>query len=136
MGRIHSINRELRKYDRDLFAIARHDRVDICRRVDSLHKSFRMVEEMPPESQYLFSLTDDWKNTGSPVDLGLELLREHLNSLDAWRDDSFFKTIQENRVREQELSRKRFKNEVRARAYDIRSDFAKATNDLRLGASA
>lgn len=128
------MNRWLKRYDSDLFAKqTAHGRVDVCRKVSGIDKALRFSPEQPPESQYIFSLTDDWKITGTPVDRGHMPILAHLQWLDCWRDDAAFDRMVQNRERETKLARRRFKNEIRARAADLRKDFAKATNDIRLG---
>lgn len=131
--RLDSLNRWLQMYDKSLFAKVSYGRVDVCRKVDSLHKALTVTEDQPPSSQYIFSLTDNWKITGTPVDRGHMPILHHLQWLDSWNDDRMFDKMKRNREREEENAARANRNEIRAQAYDMRREFAKATNDIRLG---
>lgn len=128
------MNIKLEKFDRDLFAMqAPNGRIDIYRKVDALKRAMVMEEFQPPMTQLIISLTDTWMASGTPVEWGIDSIFDRLNWMDSWKDDGMFQRMRRNREREEQITRNRFKNEARAIAADMRKDFAKATNDLRMG---
>jgi hypothetical protein len=53
-----------------------------------------------------------------------------IREMDAWRDDSMLDQMRQERERSKENRAREKRNEMKARAYDMRRDFAKATNDI------
>lgn len=80
--------------------------------------------------QLILSLTHDWKPSGRPVNWGVEPVLEMLRSMDSWTDPRMFSRMVERRERMEVDSERSKRNEIRARAADMRSDFARATNDI------
>lgn len=74
--------------------------------------------------------TDNWVETGTPVDWGIEPIFWQIQKLDGWRDDGDYDRFCEDREQRKRNRDRAFRNEIRARAADLRRDFARATNDI------
>lgn len=83
-----------------------------------------------PNPEFVFALTHNWSLNGRPVEWGLEPLREKLLDSDGWRDDTSYDKMAKKRERRDEDNKRIQRNELRARASDLRKDFAKATNEF------
>lgn len=131
---LRRLNRRLKAYDRSLFAIKasngmmqiyrRPDRIELCDYVPSYSS------EAAIQAQFILALTDSWTLQGSPVEWGIEPVMKMLQSMDSWRDDTQLDQLKKNREQARENKERTLKNELRARAADMRRDFAKATNDI------
>lgn len=128
------LNKEVKAYDPDLFARRTPGgMIQICRlknRWTAYEIDGAILQASSPDTQIILALTDNWVVTGKPVDRGLEPTMSRLREMDQWRDDSGYSQLVREREREEELKKRRIKNEMRARAYDVRRDFAKVTNDI------
>lgn len=80
--------------------------------------------------QLILSLTHDWKPSGMPVEWGVEPVLEMLRSMDSWTDPSMFTRMIARRERMESDAERAKRNEIRARAADMRRDFARSTNDI------
>lgn len=124
----NTIENTLQDYDRDLYLDEGRDGLLIVmRKVDALHKS--MVLDGPP-AQPVFYLTEDFTMNTPPVNWGVEPVMTKLRSMDAWAADFTYEDIRKRRERIEEDKKRANRNELRARAADMRRDFAKATNDF------
>jgi hypothetical protein len=74
--------------------------------------------------------TDNWIETGRPVDWGIEPILSQIQKSDAWRDDGDYDRFVKSRDQIKQNKQIAFKNNVRALAADCRKEFAKATNDI------
>lgn len=128
------MNRLLNRYDPDLSAkrlkggalgVFRTQRMFDLYRWEGVHLWIaRDIEDL------VFMCTDNWIETGTPVDWGLEPIYWQLQKLDGWRDDTDYDRFCEDREKAKSNKLRAFRNDIRARAYDLRKDFAKATNDI------
>lgn len=75
-------------------------------------------------------VTDNWSETGNPVDWGIEPIFWKIQQLDGWRDDGDYDRFCEDREQRRRNRDRAFRNEMRARAADLRREFARATNDI------
>ena len=73
--------------------------------------------------------TDTWTDLGVPVDWGIEPIFWQIQKLDGWRNDDYDSFCESREERKRNRDRA-FRNEMRARAADLRREFAKATNDI------
>ena len=80
--------------------------------------------------QFILALTDTWTLQGQPVEWGMEPIMAKLRSMDSWREDTILDSIVAERERREASKAQTNKNEFRARAYDLRKEFAEATNDI------
>jgi len=128
-SRLNRLTEFLRKYDRDLFAYRNIEGKTLIMR--KVNKDFLIEDDDSlPRSQMILALTEDWTGRTAPKDWGLEPIYQKLSSMDAWRDEQWLKKDQERReMRERDKERVR-RNDIRARAADLRKDFARATNDI------
>lgn len=129
-----SYNRFVKRYDRKLYVIKTHqsmhqiwregDRPDCA--TDSLDGDY----VLRPNPQFILPLTDDWTLKGKPVEWGKEPLRAMLRSMDSWSDDSHYQKMVKRRDEMKADTERQRKNDYRAKALDLRKDFAKLTNDI------
>lgn len=129
MTRAERLTQVVKTYDKSLYVIRtnRGDhqvwRRELPKDVPGLSLSAR------DEKQFILALTDNWLLQGTPVDWGIEPLLNKLSEMDNWRDDSSYDEMVKARTRIEELRNRRFKNDARAKALDIRRDIAKAAGD-------
>lgn len=103
----------------------------VKRKMDCLAESHygQMNLENPYSFSIILSLTDNWKPNGQPVDWGIEPIMETLRGMDAWNADTFEDMVK-RRERAAEDKKRIRDNDYRARALDMRKDFARLTNDI------
>ncbi len=80
--------------------------------------------------QFIAALTDNWNVTGNPIDLGIDPLLWKIQEMDSWSKGSVLDEMRRGRERAKEDRKRQQKNENKARAYDMRKEFAKAVNDI------
>lgn len=136
--RVSRVNQEVKKLDRRLFANRRpNGAIQVLRQAERIEASnFHMVapDLASLHPQFVIALTDNWNLTGQPVDWGLEPIIQQLKSMDLWNDDKMLDRLRLKREREAEDQERAMSNELRARALDMRKDFARATNDINTSA--
>jgi len=132
--RVIRINQEVRKYDRDLFAYrGGNGAILILRKANRLEASdynqtLPNLASLNP--QLVLACTDNWRADGVPCDRGLEPIIEKLRAMDLWSKDGVLDQLRKNREAEEDQRKRTFRNNVGAMAADMRSQFAKATNDF------
>lgn len=133
MSYLRTINRELKFFDRKLYADKTADgKVQIFRegvQWDSIPFENSVLWYSRPQPYYILSLTHNWAQQGKPVEWGLEPLLMRLREIDDHRIDVLGKIHEENEKRAQ-LARRSKHNEYKAAAADSRRDFARAVNDI------
>lgn len=136
-SRVKLLNRRVKEYDGDLFL--RRDgggKLHLYRKKPIVFwHSYRgqRLGAVVIKEQYIMSLTDNWKQDGVGVDWGTEPLLRRIREIDGHQNDLDYDEFcrrRENAERDRVRIRR---NENRALAADARRDFAKATNDLRMG---
>jgi|GEM_PF-4123806 len=131
--RLERINAEVKKHDVRLFAVRSPAGViEIHRKVDTRSAS-DLWSGSPSShvlSQFILALTPDWKQGGESVDWGLEPLMTEIRGRDSWRGNDLFQQMIEVRERIEQDRKRQERNEIRARAADVRKDFARATNNI------
>ena len=132
-GRVRRITEVIRQHDQKLFAHASGERVLILRKGDRLaasdyNQSTPDLARLNP--QLVLALTHNWKVDGQPVEWGLDPLMRQLQSMDSWADPDMFRNMVKKRERDSADKERSGQNEFRARAADMRSEFARATNDI------
>lgn len=123
----------LRAYDPLLFAVRIGPMVQIHRKLDGFKTTNGYQEELLPEDvhpQFILALSDTWKANGNPADWGIEPVMEMIRGMDSWNDEDSYYTMVKRRESESVDKKRSFRNEIRARAHDMRRDFARATNDI------
>lgn len=122
MGRLKEINRALKAFDSELTAKSQEPpRIDVFRQ--GRHK------DSPPF--YIFSLTDNWGLRGKPVPWGIEPILARLKAIDLWNQGtSTVDAILAEQEKYAASKDRERKNTLESFLYDIRRDFAKATNDI------
>lgn len=134
--RVRRISKELKKYDKKLYAIrTREGMIQIFREGQRIQDSCYDEQSVDsyilrPFPQFILALTHNWRVTGRPVDWGIEPLMKQMMSMDTWKEDRMYEKLCENREREVEIKKQSEKNEMRALIADSREDFKKAANDL------
>ena len=132
--RVFRLNQELKKYDRTLFCHrTSKGMILVLRRADRLEASDynqSLPELASLNPQLVFALTDDWTANGNPEDRGIEPVMERLRAMDLWNKSDVLDSLRKNRETEDSIRKQSFRNEVAARALDLRKDFARATNEI------
>jgi hypothetical protein len=136
--RLRRINRELRSYDRNLFAVqANTGVIHVLRKAEKWEAADALdIEEADKSTrpQFIFATTDDWTQSGSPREWGIEPIMEHLRAMDSWTaSERPLAKIRRNRERLEQETKRAWENTNRAIAADMRRDFARVTNDIRMG---
>ena len=133
-ARAQSVSRLVKEYDSKLLAKRdTHGVIHIYRKRPVsdhfTHEGITYVHVFHVD-EYVVSLTDTWTHEGKPVEWGLEPIWQKFCQMDSWRDDSGFARFVESRERYHRDQHRMLKNDLRAKAADMRADFAKATNDF------
>ena len=133
-SRVKRITQLVKGFDSRLYAHrAGSGVVQIHRQADKWEAA-DLCQEVPDlarlRPQFILALTNDWSPFGNPVEWGLEPITRKLLEMDGWRDDRQFNEMRERRNSAQRDRERQNRNELRARAADMRRDFAKATNDI------
>lgn len=132
-ARLNTINYHLRKYDPELYASWNNDKFTIYRksyRWDTYWIGNDRLSVLRQQPLYIISLTDNWKPDGKSVEWGIEPMLDCLKSQDMWRNPNLFNEMVEGRERRERYREQSKRNDIRARAADLRRDFARATNDI------
>lgn len=131
--RVNRITQELKKHDRTLKAIRTNTgMIQVWRTAES----WRAADLIDGESdssqpmQFITALTDNWNVTGIPIDLGIDPLMWKIQEMDSWSKESMLDEMRRGRERAKEDRQRVRKNENRAIAYDLRKEFANATNEI------
>lgn len=133
--RVTSLNRLVKGYDANLYAKrASNGMVQVYRnsvRWESYAFGSTMLHYSVPNPHLIFCLTDSWNVKGRPVDWGLEPVYSRLQMIDDHnRTESVVDELDRLEKQQMELDARAQSNDIRARAADMRRDFAKATNDI------
>lgn len=132
--RVIRVNQEVRKYDRDLFAYrGGNGAILILRKANRLdasdyNQSLPNLASLNP--QLVLALTDNWRVDGVPCDQGLEPIMDRIKFMDLWSKEGVLEKLRKNREAEEDNRKRTFRNNVGAMAADMRSEFARATNNL------
>lgn len=133
-SRLRYINEHLSNYDPALSAERDAQGVIRVFRKAPIMKYFEYkgmrFGALSDQKQHIISLTEDWTMTAKPVEWGIEPLMRKISALDAWRDDSGYENFVKRRQRAEADEARMKRNDIRALAADMRTDFAKATNDI------
>jgi len=131
--RLTRYTQELKKHDPCLFAVeSAPGAVQVWRKAGKWEASELFPEESGQSQpiQFITALTDTWKPDGIPVDRGIEPLMFKIRQMDTWNRGPELEAMRNRREKEKEDKKRQNKNEIMARAADLRKDFAKAVNDI------
>ena len=132
--RENRITQEVRKVDPLLYAVRTNaGMIQVWRKADK--PTIEGLTEFEDSSKtgsayFVLALTDNFKLTGRPVDIGLEPLSRKLREMDTWSDPDQFTNMVKRRDNETKDKERTKSNNMRAIAADLRKDFAAATNDV------
>lgn len=131
--RLNRINTELGFFDRELYAVKTGDGIVQIYRKGVRWESFAFGKDLlkysRPAPHYVLSLTHDWSLNGDPAEWGIEPLLARLREIDTHNHDVLGRIHEENETKKR-LRKRAVDNEIKARAYDLRRDFAKAVNEV------
>lgn len=116
--RVHRITQEVRKHDRCLFAKKSHT---------GMIQIFRNNNGSP---KYILSLTDNWSANGSPVEWGLEPIRQRLIAIDLSYNQELMTDILKQYEETEKSKMRNFRNNTESFLIDFRSQFKKTFNDI------
>ena len=131
---VKRLNDELKKHDPLLYALKTNSGMrQVWRKAekkDAAYAGFTEETETSSPCQFILALTEDWKLTGHAVEWGIEPVMQKILEMDSWRDDSTLSQIRKERERQKDIREQSRRNDLKARALDMRRDFARATNDI------
>ena len=135
-SKLRQVSRLLKRYDSDLIpkrfgdgtlGIFRKRKAYDFYRFHEEKKVFWFIREW---EDLVLPVTDNWTESGTPVDQGIEPIFWKIQQLDSWRNDGDYEQFCLNRDRRRANKDRAFKNEMRARAAYCRREFAKSVNDI------
>lgn len=134
-AKLRQISRLLKRYDSDLYPKQFADGALGIMRKKRLWDFYRLNDGTVlwhgfEADQLVLPITDNWTESGKPVDWGIEPILGQIQKLDAWRDDGDYDRFVKDRERRKENKERERRNEFRALAYDCRREFAQATNEI------
>lgn len=131
--RVERLTQELKGHDKMLFATKTNTgMVQVWRRADRWAAADLLHEESGHSQpmQFILALTDSWKLDGNPVDRGIEPVLYKIRQMDSWNKGSQLDAMRRRRDAEKEDQDRQKRNETRAIAADLRSEFARSVNDI------
>lgn len=127
-SRAKRVDREVKRYDRNLFARQDGDGSPIC-----IYRKSAFSTHPP---HLVFPLTDTWTITGKPVEWGLEVITARLRAMDLWKDETEVDRVEQNLMRADEAKERDFRNNVESFLKDFRKSFARSTDGINTGSLA
>jgi hypothetical protein len=128
------LTKKIRQYDRDLYVYENEEGLKmVMRKANRLEASdYFQAEEDPSllNPQVIFPLTETGSFGSKPVEWGIERILWKIKGMDIWRDSSWLTERKKRLERIEEDKKRQQKNEFRALAADIRTEFAKKVNDI------
>lgn len=133
--KLSQIARLLKGYDSDLYPMSALDGSLGIMRKKRRWEFFRLSDRAAlwfgyDDDQLVLPVTDNWTESGQPVDWGIEPIYWQIQKLDAWRDDGEYERYVKYRQRIKDNKQREHRNEMRALAADCRREFAQATNEI------
>lgn len=131
-ARIREINRALKFFDKDLFAdnTRSFDRIDINRRKQRFlpyEVQGETLWVLAPLSERVICLTDNWVETGCPVDWGIEPILAKLRAIDLWNRTDWQEWFTKQAEEHDESKKRDRRNNIESFLLDNRRSFAQAT---------
>lgn len=127
------LNKEVKAFDSLLYAIrASNGMLQVYRQPIRAVANLFESTDFNPNPLLVLCLTDTWTIQGKPVEWGLEPVMERLRSMDQWQSGISYEEFCKQRDLGESNEKRAFTNEVRARAMDVRKDFARLTDDINL----
>lgn len=131
---IRSLNRNLQRHDRELYAQRRPDgMICVYRRGKRQHyfewqgDTYGYLIDSP---SFVFALTDNWTTSGSPRAWGVLPVLARLRAIDLWNNEEYLDEVDEQNERIERSKQRDLSNNVEAFVRDFRREFARATNDI------
>ncbi len=129
--RAHRFTQEVQNHDKGLFAKRVNGVIQVWRMAD--HWGSADIDESGNNSrptQFVLALTDSWQPGGIPTDWGIEPVMARILEMDLHLKVSFLDDLRKQRDRAKEIRDQSKRNDIRARAADMRKEFAQATNEI------
>ena len=131
--RVIRLTQEVEKHDRMLKAVRTNTgMIQIWRQAEHWAAA-ELIDGESDDSQpmqFILALTDDWGLTGNPIDIGIEPLMRKIQHMDSWNKVGILDDMRKRREAEAEEKKRQRANENKAIAADMRTEFAKAVNDI------
>lgn len=123
MGRVREISRNLKAYDKELYAQCnKPPRIDV----------YRQNRDKLSPPHFVFSLTENWTPTGKPVEWGIEVILARLKAIDLWGNGQTADQLNEANAKIDESRERTVRNNIEGFVSEFRSQFAKATDGIRV----
>lgn len=134
MGRAEAITRAVKTYDRELYC-ERNKEGKLCIFRKSIRwESFQLEDNVVlrvarPAPHLVFTLTDNWRPQGRPVNWGVLPILAHLRECDLHNRD-IVSELEKQDDKHREACARESRNQAEAFASEFRSDFKKAFADV------
>lgn len=135
MDRIERITKELRRHDRELFAMKQMGQVRVFRRVkrwEMLNFEGNMIGFLKEDPHLVFALTHDWTVKGRPVEWGLLPIMKKIRECDLWGRDTLADELIASYEKASARQERHIKNEAEAFAGEFHSQFKKTFSDVNV----
>ena len=134
-ARIGYINRNIKRYDRELYCkLGSNGVMMIFRRnkrfVVTLKGHDFVLSNLIDSPELVFSLTDNWKANGKPIEWGYEKILERLKSIDIWDDPDFIEKMDRENEKIDEAKSRHFRNETEAALLDNKKAIQRGFSDV------
>lgn len=136
-NRLATITREVKKYDRELYADLLPSGIPAVFRktvryetyvLDESEKSTLVVLKESPH--LVFPLTDNWSVKGHMVDWGIEPILARLKAMDLWNNESFMDDLINSYEKAEEGRAKEKRNDIESFFYEMHGQFKKDWKDI------
>lgn len=132
--RVKRLTEVLKSHDRALYASrSSNGMIQVWRQADRWEASLIPEGAENPDRpcpQFILPLTDNFKLNGKPVEWGLDPLLRMIQSMDSWSQEDILGDVTKTRESEKRVRERSRNNDIRARAYDMRREFARSFNDI------
>jgi len=135
VGRMERITETLRRYDEKLFC-AKNWEGKPCvyrrgTRIESYDVDGKTIHFIRPATFLIFAITHNWRETGYPVDRGLDPIMAHLQRIDCWNHDIAGELIKQEEEYAERASRERQKK-TEDFLYEFRDTFKRTFDDVNV----
>jgi len=136
MGRLESLNRSLKNYDRELYAewgLPKGVMGNLMKITDAPLPSIHILrrnQAKPHEPHFIFALTEDWTARSPAREWGIEVVMNRVRAMDLWKDETVLDRFMKDSERIAESEKREQRNSIESFLLEFRKDFARATNHI------
>lgn len=134
MGRRLRIEKFIKGHDPKLFCVERDAMITVYREGyawEPYEFGDSTIYFLRPAHHYVFSLTDNWRKDGKPVEWGLLPILNRLKAIDLWNRDLAGEVISQTEKYNETFERDK-RNSIESFFYEFRSQFKKVFSDTNV----